>query len=208
MKPLITQLVDKVQVYDSENDYDFNHHLEHYTGSKRDDLERGYSDLLRGVPMDCKLNCFTKTGEWQRTPADQAAQGKREGRPRQIWGPSRSLKSLPGWMNRLYIKACKSIIPSIICGYSQKALSDRITSDRFELVYRFGEGFVKVLVFDGSSHDSHQWYHLINIIDTTLFSKVHEILIKYGVPEDLIKQTQKAILSDWFDASATTRWNG
>lgn len=139
MKPMMTELADKIAKYDAENDYDFNSHLSHYTGAKRSGIEKGYLDLLSGKPMDTNLNCFTKTGEWQRTHYEAAAQGKMEGRPRQIWGPSNTLKSLPGWMNRLYIKACKKIIPSIICGYSQEALSKRITADRFELVFRHGE---------------------------------------------------------------------
>lgn len=67
MKPLVSELSEKVVEYDAEHDYDFFTHTEHYAGGKRADILNGYYDLLSGKAMDCKLNCFTKTGEWQRT---------------------------------------------------------------------------------------------------------------------------------------------
>lgn len=57
---------------------------------------------------------FVKTGEWQED---------NEGRARQIWGPEAELKSLPGWLNRMFLKALKALLPSFICGYSYDKLS-------------------------------------------------------------------------------------
>lgn len=82
MRPLVAELSSKIIAYDSEHDYDLSDHLNHYTGGKRQGIEKGCSDLLSGKQMDNNLNCFTKTGEWQRTHYENAAVGKMEGRPR------------------------------------------------------------------------------------------------------------------------------
>lgn len=98
---------------------------------------------------------FTKTGEWQEIDEQDFNDNKREGRSRNIWGPPEALKALPGFVNKLCLKALKKICPSFICGFSTEALSIKLTADKNRLIARHGVDNILTFTFDGSAHDSH-----------------------------------------------------
>lgn len=49
----------------------------------------------------------------------------------------------------------KVIVPAVACGYSTEQLAAKITHERNKKAQVYGWDRVKVLVYDGSSHDSH-----------------------------------------------------
>lgn len=52
---------------------------------------------------------------------------------------------------------------------------------------RFGKDNVKVFTFDGSSHDSHQNYKLINAVDKVFLTRLIPRVCKdYGYEQDVI----------------------
>lgn len=150
------------------------------------------------------MRCFTKTGEWLYSRESLLDTGVREGRPRQIWGPSKCLKSLPGWLNRFCLKGVKKILPSVICGYNNDDLSEKITRDKLRLINKFGWKNVKTFTFDGSSHDSHQHARIISAVDTVFFDQFADKLMKdYNIPSDVRSVVMDCVTSDAFDAQGS-----
>lgn len=61
---LVGELSGKVLNYADSHYYGFDEHLLHYPPQKRDAIYQGMRDLLCCKPIDLRLDCFTKTGEW------------------------------------------------------------------------------------------------------------------------------------------------
>lgn len=85
------------------------------------------------------------------------------------------------------------MIPSFICGYDNERLSKRVTDDKNNLINRFGFDNVAVFTFDGSSHDSHQHFRIIDEVDKPFLENIIPLFLrKYGfegqIVDDIIRQ--------------------
>jgi len=63
----------------------------------------------------------------------------------------------------------KKIAPGFICGYSNDELARKLTEDHYFLKRHCKK--VSTLVFDGSSHDSHQHWSIIEKTDNVFLDK-------------------------------------
>jgi hypothetical protein len=155
------------------------------------------------------LNCFTKTGEWNDISVESLIENALGARPRQIWGPSDELKCLAGWFNRAVLRALKKILPGFMCGYNVQQMGEALRKKKEELAMRHGFTNVSAFTFDGSAHDSHQDYRLINNVDSLLWRKVIPLFADlHSLPEFVIESLEHFVLDETFTAYAKNHFNG
>lgn len=148
---------------------------------KRQAYQRGYDEFLETGRVDPTMTFFQKSGEMHYT---------RDGKPRCIANPSDTSKATGAWINRCYLNKIREIFPEMMVGYNSEEMAYKFTTEVLTLKDH------RLIVWDGSQHDSHQHAALIEAVDSYLFKKtLPRLLTDIGIPPTLHKTIYDSIVS-------------
>lgn len=128
-------------------------------------------------------------------------------RPRALFNPHRTLKSIGSYLARLMIKMVKSVEPGFISGYSPGQLGDIFHRTQTHQSTTGGSWYS----YDGSSHDAHQHLTLISVVDHVIGPYLINLLFnlpRFPLPswsKDLIV---KALFREEYKFYSADGWKG
>jgi len=171
----------------TDDDYSFEKFINDTDPSKRKIYINGFKEFLNKQKIDVNFELMSKTNE---VHFDKLC----DVRPRMIFNPSSSMKAVGAYLARIMIKIMKKVEHGFISGYSTNELSDKIMKLRNNKA-SFHDG--NVYSYDGSSHDAHQSFELIDIVDHKLMKFMLPRILadsRCAVPNYLLPEVLSAIV--------------
>jgi len=198
-----THIMPILDDYISMNPYTFADYIADKPISVKKQLEQGWEYMMTKNKISFEMKCFCKIGETFQAAKQSVLDGSNSFRPRNIFSPHPSLKAGPGWVNKYMMKTIKKACPSFVSAMNNEELALYMNKYLQPLIRKHGVKKIKTIVFDGSSHDSHQHWTFMNLIDK-LFTEymVPRMCYMAGVPKQIGELITEASTKLSFDVYA------
>lgn len=151
----------------TDDDFSFEKFLNDTAKEKRTKYKNGILNVQdTAKKIDWRYEFFVKPNELHFEKVHDV-------RPRLIANPSDEVKAMGAYLARLMIKVMKHVEPGFISGYSLDDLSAKVERDMEEGKWRS----TNVYSYDGSSHDAHQSWPLMETVDCMLLKFLIPLLL-------------------------------